>query len=77
MRECYKTRNFAYLDGLIEEAQSMADRMESSLYDKNDYERVIKQTKEAQATLKELIDEIEKLNPEKAKKLRGDRSWLS
>jgi hypothetical protein len=31
MRFAYKTRNFSYLNGLIEEAQSYANRMESAL----------------------------------------------
>ena len=29
MRDCVKTSNFSYLSGLIEEAQSLANRMES------------------------------------------------
>jgi len=36
MRSCYKTRNFCGLLGLIEEAQSMANRMESGLQDHKD-----------------------------------------
>jgi uncharacterized protein Yka (UPF0111/DUF47 family) len=40
MRECYKTRNFAHLLGLIEEAQVMGDRMEAALEDQRDIERV-------------------------------------
>jgi len=31
MRTCIKTRNFSYLRGLVEEAQSYANRMESAL----------------------------------------------
>jgi len=33
MRACHKTRNYAYLNGLIEEVQTMANRMESALED--------------------------------------------
>jgi len=42
MRKAHKTRNYSYLPGLIEEAQSMANRMEEALYDQNDlrYARV-------------------------------------
>jgi len=40
MRECYKTRNFSYLNGLIEEAQSMGNRMEAGLEDKKDLEKL-------------------------------------
>lgn len=38
MRTCYETRNFSYLKGLIEEAQSMGNRMEAALGDKRDLE---------------------------------------
>lgn len=31
MRACHKTRNYGYLKGLIEEVQTMANRMESAL----------------------------------------------
>ena len=37
MRMCLKTQNFSYLLGLIEEAQSAANRMESKLYDQADF----------------------------------------
>jgi len=40
MRECNKTLNFSYLLGLIEEAQTLANRMESKLFDIKDYERL-------------------------------------
>jgi hypothetical protein len=33
MRSCYKTRNFAPLKGLIEEAQIYGNRMEAKLFD--------------------------------------------
>jgi hypothetical protein len=36
MRQCNKTRNYGGLEGLIEEAQSLASRMESALSDKGD-----------------------------------------
>lgn len=36
MRKCFETRNFAPLLGLIEEAQSMGNRMEAGLSDKKD-----------------------------------------
>ena len=55
MRNCLKTNNFSYLSGLIEEVQSMANRMEASLYDKKDYERMLKN----KSTLKKEIKELE------------------
>jgi len=36
MRKCFETRNFAPLLGLIEEAQSMGNRMEAGVSDKKD-----------------------------------------
>ena len=39
MRACYKTRNFASLAGLVEEAQSMGNRMEARIDDIKDVER--------------------------------------
>ncbi len=40
MRECTKTLNFSYLMGLIEEAQTLGNRMEAKLYDMKDYEQL-------------------------------------
>ena len=49
LRQCYKTRNFSYMPGLIEEAQSMANRMEAALWDQNDFK-----------SRKELVKTVEK-----------------
>jgi len=53
MRDCVKTSNFSYLSGLIEEAQSLANRMESRLYEIKDFEK--------------LHEDIRKLKTEKKK----------
>jgi hypothetical protein len=60
MRKCNETKNYSYLEGLIEEAQSMANRMEASLSDKHDYERARKAKKEEEKNLKELKKQIKK-----------------
>jgi len=39
MRKAVETLNFSYLLGLIEEAQSMGNRMESKLEDIDDFKR--------------------------------------
>lgn len=57
MRKAYDTRNFSYLPGLIEEAQVAANRMEASLYDKHDYNRLRDRIKEAKETLKKVKKE--------------------
>ena len=62
MRECTKTLNFSYLLGLIEEAQTLANRMESNLYDIKDFERLrddIKDLKKKKKKLEEKIEELE------------------
>jgi hypothetical protein len=60
MRKCNKTKNYSYLPGLIEEAQSMANRMEAALSDKHDYDRARKKKKEEEENLKELQEQIKK-----------------
>ena len=62
MRECVKTTNFSYLSGLIEEAQSLANRMESNLYDIKDFNRLhtdIKVLKKKKKKLEEKVEELE------------------
>lgn len=56
MRECTKTQNYSYLLGLIEEAQTMANRMEAALWDQNDIEYARKQHKK----LKKEIEQMER-----------------
>ena len=58
MRKCHETRNYSPMLGLIEEAQSMGNRMEAGLYDKNDVESARKQ-------LKDLAKEIDTLQEKK------------
>jgi len=60
MRACYKTYNFSPMKGLIEEVQSMGNRMEGALEDKNDL-------RTARNEVKELQKEIRKLKKKKAK----------
>lgn len=45
LRDCYKTRNFSYMLGLIEEAQTLANRMEAKLYTIHDFEYLEKEIK--------------------------------
>ena len=58
MRDCHKTRNYSYLPGLIEEAQYLANKMESSLYDKNDYESLRFKIKTLKAKKKKLEKKV-------------------
>ncbi len=63
MRQSNNTRNFSYLDGLIEEAQYLANRMEAALWDQRDFKRT-------QEKHKDLREEVKQLKAE-ARKLKG------
>ena len=58
MRECNKTLNFSYLLGLIEEAQTLANRMESKLHDVNDFNRLHEEIKDLKKKKKKLEEKI-------------------
>jgi hypothetical protein len=58
MRECVKTSNFSYLSGLIEEAQSLGNRMEAHLYDIKDFERLHKEIKDLKKKKKNLKKKV-------------------
>ena len=59
MRDCVKTLNFSYLPGLIEEAQSLANRMEAHLYEIKDFNRLHKDIKALKKKKKKLEEEVE------------------
>ena len=65
MRTCSETKNYSYLPSLVEEVQTMANRMEASLYDKKDYTRIRDKVKEKQKELKKLEKKIEKKKKKK------------
>ena len=61
MRECVKTLNFSYLSGLIEEAQSLGNRMEAHLYDIKDLNRLHKDIKALKKKKKKIEEKVEEL----------------
>jgi predicted nuclease with TOPRIM domain len=66
MRTCHETRNYAHLVGLIEECQTLANRMETALMDKRnvlDYEA-------RRPVLKDEIKELEWRKAELEEKCR-------
>lgn len=67
MRECFKTHNFSYLMGLIEETQVLASRMEAALYDNKNIEYAQERNRELKEIKKELKKEIAKLREDKEK----------
>jgi len=67
MRSCWKTRNFAPILGLIEDVQSLANRMESALEDQSDVLRFREMRGGLKDEIIELIREKNKLNKELGK----------
>ena len=59
MRDCIKTSNFSYLSGLIEEAQSLANRMASRLYEIKDFERLHEDIRKLKVEKKKLEEATE------------------
>jgi len=75
MRKCHKTRNYAQLKGLIEEAQILGNRMESSLEKQNSdhYDEI--QHEERRVERRRLKREVRELKLAKAR-LEGDINEL-
>ena len=67
MRGCHRSRNFASLLGLIEETQSMGNRMEAVIEVKDDYEKIYKHAKELSTKCDEWQAELDKWEKEKQK----------
>lgn len=65
MRTLNKTRNYSYLESLIEEAQSMGNRMEAGLGDKKNLDLLQQQIKDLKKEKKSLEKELERLKDEK------------
>ncbi len=79
MRKANKTRNYSSLLGLIEEAQSMGNRMESALYDKRDTtsftdkkRRLKLQLRKAEKTIKAARELAEESGDEELVKKLGE-----
>ena len=52
MRKACKTLNFSYMKGLIEEAQTLGNRMEAKLSDYKDFNYNLEQKKELEEEIK-------------------------
>ncbi len=70
MRGLDKSKNYSALNGLIEEAQAMANRMEAGLYDQKDLIQLQKDHSKARKAYKALEEEYDELL-KKAKPLRA------
>lgn len=76
MRKCHEHRNYSYLPSLIEEAQMMANRMESALYDKAECEDWSKRRREEKDAYKKLLEETNELRKEKGEPLKEISRYL-
>jgi hypothetical protein len=65
MRDCHKSRNYSYLISLVEEAQSLGNRMEAKLADIKDYKSLDKEIKEKKIELKKLHEETKAISDAK------------
>ena len=54
MRKCCETGNYSYMPGLIEESQTLGNRMEAAIWDVHDLEQLRIQTKELKQEIKDL-----------------------
>lgn len=61
MRKCNETRNYAYLHALIEELQSLANRMEAALYDVKDVNYLRDQKRKLKREVRKLESKLESL----------------
>jgi hypothetical protein len=68
---CNKTRNYSPILGLVEEAQSMANRMEAGLAGKSDYEFWQGKAKKERDNMKALLKRTNKLRKKQGKEPDG------
>jgi len=76
MRKCYETRNFSYLLGLIEEAQTMGERMEAALGDRKDAQKWHEKAKAEKNEFNRLRKEADKLRAKKGDKQKGTQDYV-
>lgn len=67
IRKCHETRNYAILLSLVEEVQTLVNRMESGLSDKSDLKQLSEDRSKAKQELKALKEEIKKLESKRDK----------
>ena len=61
MRACTKTLNFSYLMGMIEELQTLSNRMEERLYEIKDFDNLHEEIRALKKKKKKLEKEIVEL----------------
>lgn len=68
IRKCHETRNYSYMLGLVEEAQSAANRMEAALWDQHDAKTMTEKISALKKEIKALEEKKEQLGGEKKPK---------
>ena len=66
IRTCHETRNYSYLLSLVEEAQSMGNRMESALTDKREIAEYNEEWRKASKKLKDIRKKLKEEEPDNA-----------
>lgn len=69
-RKLHDTRCYGSLPGLVEEIQTLVNRMEAALGNKRDYERWHKKAKEEKAEYKKLLEKANKLRKKAGKDIK-------
>jgi hypothetical protein len=64
MRTCFNNHNYSYLPSLIEEVQSLVNRMEAALWDQKDFEYKADEYKEIKKEIKKLKETKKELTNE-------------
>lgn len=75
MRKCYKTRNFSHLCGLIEESQTLANRMEAALGERKDYQRWHDMAKKEKIAFNKLREKTDKLRVKKGEEPKAKQNY--
>jgi archaellum component FlaC len=72
MRKCNQTHNYSYLNGLIEEVQVLANRMEAALWDQHNIRSLREQIKELKTELDMLHKDKQDITGKKSKPRYSD-----
>jgi len=72
MRKANESRNYSYLGGLIEEAQSMGNKMEAGLEDKDQHKIMLEDKAKLKKEIKELEAKKKELKDGEKKAIRED-----
>ena len=75
MRKCFKALNFAHMKGLIEEAQTLANRMEAALGERKEYLRWHDMAKKEKVDFNKLRKKADQLRKKIGEEPKGEKSW--